>query len=86
MMNGWDGGMTAFGWVAMGLFWIVVLAVIIWALTRLFPRGGDSQSAPQPPADEPLTILDRRLARGEIDPDTYDALRDKLRHPTPVGG
>ena len=35
---GWCGGMSAIGWVAMALLWGSLLAVIAWAVARLFPR------------------------------------------------
>jgi uncharacterized membrane protein len=38
----------------------------------------DSVQQPQPEADEPLEILDRRLASGEINVENYDQLRLKL--------
>lgn len=79
MMNGWDGGMTTAGWIFMVLFWVVLILVIVWAVTQVLPArtGSDEPTAP-PEADTPEAILARRLARGEIDVQTYDALREKL--------
>jgi hypothetical protein len=48
------------GWLLMALLWGAFLAVVIWAVARLFPRnragtgGGDAASQ-----------LDRRLAAGK---------------------
>lgn len=60
MMMGWCG--TA-GWtmmVGMVLVWVLVIAVVMWAIMRLTPR--------QPRSNEDVrTVLDRRLAAGEID-------------------
>lgn len=75
MMDGWDGIGVA-GWFLMTLFWVVLIAAIIWAVANLFPARGRSDAAG---AERPEEILDRRLARGEIDPATYDELRAKLR-------
>lgn len=76
MMNGWDGGMGAGGWLFMAVLWLVLIAVVVWAVANLFPgRSGREESVPERPEE----ILDRRLARGEIDPQTYDELRAKLR-------
>ena len=73
-MMDWDGSMGVAGWLLMTLFWIGLIAVIVWAVASLFPgRWSDG------PAERPEEILDRRLARGELDPDTYEALRTKLR-------
>jgi putative membrane protein len=57
-------------WLSMAGFWLVVVLVAIWATTRLFPAG-------DPPASA-RTILDERLARGELDVDEYRLLRDEL--------
>ena len=77
MDSGW--GMSAFGWFGMVLFWVVLIVAIVWALREF--RSGESRPSTEPlepRGDDPMTILDRRLATGEIDPETYDDLRDKL--------
>ena len=76
MMN-WSGGMGATGWVLMSIFWVVLIVAIVWAMTALF--GGNERSNSAATADRPEEILDRRLARGEINHDTYDTLRAKLQ-------
>ncbi|HEY8645383.1 MAG TPA: hypothetical protein VIL77_05835 [Gaiellaceae bacterium] len=76
MMN-WSGGMGAAGWVLMSVFWVVLIVAIVWAMAALFGRNDRSNSATI--ADRPEEILDRRLASGEIDHDTYDSLRAKLQ-------
>jgi putative membrane protein len=81
-MMGWHGNGMAWGaGIFMGLFWIVLIAVIIWLVVRLFParsQGGAAAPALQPGPDSPLEILDRRLAQGEIDLETYQAHRAAL--------
>ncbi len=73
-MDGYDMGSG--GWIVVILFWAVLIGVIVWAVVRISPnRSGSSQPTP---AEQPRDILDRRLARGEIDTDTYDRLRAKL--------
>jgi putative membrane protein len=78
MMNGINDGMGAGGWVLMSVFWVVLIAAIVWAGAALSSRhrGG---TAAVGLAERPDEVLDRRLASGEIDMDTYDALRGKLR-------
>jgi putative membrane protein len=76
------------GWVLMSVFWIVVVALIVWAIVRLVPSRTDDvreppRAAAEPP-EKPREILDRRLASGEIDVETYEALRSKLSSPPPV--
>jgi putative membrane protein len=76
MMDGWYGGMGTGDWILMTLLWVVLVAAIVWAAAQLFPgRPGRAEGARDEDAEE---ILDRRLARGEIDADTYDTLREKL--------
>ena len=76
MMNGFQNGMGAGDWVVMSVLWVALLAVLVWAVASLVQRtGGRAVDL----AERPEEILDRRLASGEIDEATYDALRAKLR-------
>jgi putative membrane protein len=81
---GWCGGMGVGGWLLMGLLWGGSLAVVVWAVMRLFPRirsGPGSGERPAPGGREnPASLLDQRLAAGEIDEDTYRRLRGELTH------
>src|SRR5664280_766974 len=36
-MMRWYGGMGPFGWLAMGVFWFILLALIAWLVVRLLP-------------------------------------------------
>lgn len=72
MMGGWSG----YGWLWMILpafFWFGLLAVMVWAVVRVFPGGGRSGG---PDAEE---ILRERLARGEIDAGEYERVLGLLR-------
>jgi putative membrane protein len=80
MMNSWNT-MNAGGWVLMSLLWLAFLALIVWAAVRLFPTGDKSQRDAEAPKD----ILDRRLARGEIDVETYERLRATVDKRAPAG-
>lgn len=79
MMNGWGTGMGAGGWIFMILFWGVLVAVVGLAITRLFPsvRGG-GPADDGPAGKSPERLLDERLARGEVDVETYERLREVL--------
>jgi putative membrane protein len=77
MMNGWYHDMGAGDWILMSVFWIALLVAVVWALTSVLPGRGQ----PTEPRERPEEILDRRLATGEIDAETYDKLRAKLRGP-----
>lgn len=75
---GWYGnGMGFAGWFFMGLFWLVLLGVIIWAVVRLLPNR-QQPSGGRSIAETPEEILDRRFARGEIDLEAYQAQRAAL--------
>lgn len=73
-MMGWDGGgWWGFGMVAMGLFWVVVLGAIVWAVVRLTTRPEAPVTRPPETARQ---VLDRRFAAGELDETQYlEALR-----------
>lgn len=68
-------GFTPWGWLVMSMFWIALIAAIVWAVARLFPSGSGRPPAQQ---ETPGEVLDRRLATGEIDLETYRALRAEL--------
>lgn len=86
-MMGWYGtGMGGFGWLGMGLVWLVLIGLIVWLVARLLP--GRAPQPPTPPtgaaprsesaADPVLEILDQRLARGEVDVETYRSVKATL--------
>jgi putative membrane protein len=77
MMRWYGGGMGLLGWLAVGVFWLILLGLVVWLLVRLLPAssGGATRST----GESPLEILDRRLAGGEIDLETWQAHRAALQ-------
>ncbi len=76
MMGSYGGGMGPLGWLAMGLFWIILLGLIVWLVIRLIPGSNDR---PTCPSGEPaMEVLDRRLTGGELDVQTWQAQRSAL--------
>jgi uncharacterized membrane protein len=72
MAGNWCGQMGIGGWLVMILFWTAFLGLAVWALTQLFgPRNVRV-------SENARDVLDRRLAAGELDPETYRRLRDEL--------
>lgn len=67
---GYCGGMSVVAWALMIGFWVAVIGLVIWAVSRLFPTR-------ERPADLEKE-LDRRLASGELDVTSYRHLRDEL--------
>ena len=78
MMNGINDGMGAGGWVLMSVFWVALIAAIVWAVAAL-SSGTGRRTETGGLLERPDEVLDRRLASGEIDAETYDMLRGKLR-------
>lgn len=86
MMHSWyDNGWGTGSWIAMALTMLalggLIVAFVVYAIHNLGQRPGDHVSAPSPPADEALRILDERFARGEVDTDEYNHRREALRSP-----
>lgn len=90
MMNGFDGGMMGgwgvFGWLWMLLpllFWGGLLAVIVWAVVRVFPNrraeDGRFEARGDPAGDPAENALRERFARGEVDADEYERSLRVLR-------
>lgn len=68
----WTGAGAGFWWIFPVIWLLVASALVgfaIWAVRRL---GGRAQ-------DNPLEILKRRLASGEISQDDYDRTRKVLQ-------
>jgi len=54
-----------------GLIWLLLVGVLIWAVVaNAQPRRKDRYDA--------VGLLEERLARGEIDADTYRSIRSEL--------
>ena len=67
-----------FNGIWMIFFWIVIVAVGIWALAALFPKV--NSSPPTDRGDDALTILKERYARGEISKEEYQSIRYELEN------
>jgi putative membrane protein len=76
----WNGG---WAWMAfMPLLWIALIGLVVWAVMRLTQQHSagrhDATDSRKTPRETPEEILDRRLASGEIDVDTYTEARKRL--------
>ena len=88
MMGGFDGVMGTFGglWMLLPiLFWGGLLALIVWAVVRIFPerRGGERSEVRDRSSEE---ILTERFARGEIDAEEYERSLSVLGERDPLKG
>lgn len=68
-MAPWCTTLPGLGWVAMVAGWVLVVGLAVWAVCRLFP----GQARP-----DARTLLEQRLASGELDAEQYRELRDTL--------
>src|SRR3972149_3487740 len=57
MMDGWDGIGVA-GWFLMTVFWVALLAAVVWAIANLFPGRISGEPAPDARSERPAGILD----------------------------
>ena len=76
MMGWYGGGMGAFIWLGVGLFWLILLGLIVWLVIRLLP--GSSEPPTRTTGESAVEILDRRMANGEIDLEAWQAQRAAL--------
>ena len=76
MMGWYGGGMGGLGVIGVGLFWFILLGLIVWLVTRLLPASG--QQPPRSTDESAVEILDRRMANGEIDIEAWQAQRAAL--------
>jgi len=71
-MMGYNYGMGynfgVFGWVLMVIFWIAIIAFIVWAIQQ-FVKGKESS---------PLDILEKRYAEGKISRKQYLEMKKEL--------
>lgn len=80
MMGGMGIGMAAWGLFILALFVLAVVG-IVWLLRTM---GGARKASPQSHEESPLTELERRYARGEIDREEFLRRREDLSNATPL--
>ncbi len=72
---GWGGWLVMMGFMV--VFWVVVAVLVVWAV-RSLGGGRSPQSQPEPPRS-PLDIARERYARGEIDDEEFERIKEGLR-------
>jgi putative membrane protein len=77
MMGSYGNAMGSLGWLGMGVFWLLLLGLIVWLVMRLLP--GTTGRTSNPIGDSAAEILDRRMASGEIDVPAWQAQRAALQ-------
>lgn len=72
------GGVWGVGMVLMGVFWVALIVLAVWAVIQLSQRNDTGPADPGRFVESPRQILDRRFASGEIDAQTYAEMRRVL--------
>lgn len=75
MMGSWGMGYGILGSFMMLLFWVLIVAGIVFAI-RWISHGGSVKSSPGHEA--PIEILKKRYAKGEIDREEFVARKQEL--------
>lgn len=78
MMGWFHDGMGMGGWLVLASSVVAFWAIVVFAVVAIFRAGNVRRSGPVG-GDDPLDILDRRFARGEIDESEYNARVNLLR-------
>ena len=80
-MMGWSWGWMFFGGLAMVLFWGGIIALIVLAVRGLTGSGSAVRPTDTPgrSTQPPLEILQARYARGEINKQEYETVRQDLQ-------
>jgi putative membrane protein len=65
-------------WLLMSIGMVAFWGLVICGVVALVRGGGWGPRQQPPDTDQPLDILQRRLARGEISTEQYEELRDTL--------
>ncbi|MBF8266459.1 MAG: hypothetical protein HW384_2323 [Dehalococcoidia bacterium] len=73
--GGWSWGGMIFGGILMILFWVALIALVVWVV-RLINRHG--QPPREGPSQSPLDIAKTRYARGEITREQFEQLKRDL--------
>ena len=72
---GW--GDMWFGWI----FWMLIVAAILWAFIRITRNRQQSGSASDSSrAESPLDILKKRYARGEISKEEFEQIKKDIQN------
>jgi putative membrane protein len=75
MMGGW--GMGWFGGIFMIIFWILILAGLVFVIRWLIQATGKKENSVQS-GSRAMEILKERYARGEIDKAQFEAMKRDL--------
>ena len=83
MMHGWGHGFRGFfggGMIMMGLFWLVVIGLVIYLVKNnnnsLTEQPNQRQIKSQ---EDPIEIAEKRYAKGEISKEELQEIKEELQ-------
>ncbi len=71
----WDGGIILawiLNWVMIIIFWVGIIILIVWGVTKLIRTGKSANSS------SALDIAKERYARGEITKEEFDQIKKDI--------
>lgn len=77
----WDGFQGMGSWMGFGsiwmiLFWVAIIALVVWGIKALTTRGDSGPTAAA--RRDPLDIAKERFAKGEISKEEFEQLKKDL--------
>ncbi len=76
MMHGFGFGIG--GLFGMVLVWILLIAGSVWLIKALFSGNIKKTSENKDQEEQAIEILNKRYARGELNKDEYDVMKNDL--------
>ena len=76
--SGWAWWQVGLMWLAMIAFWVLLVWLIYALVSGAIGRGRQPERDEGRRGDDARRILDERLARGEIDIEEYERLREVI--------
>jgi len=61
--------------VGMWIFWIVIIVLVLFVIRFILATSSDGESS----AETAMDILEKRFARGEIDRQEYERIKNELK-------
>lgn len=71
-------GFGLYGLLFMLLAWGLMIALAVWLISALFPRTDEGSTSSLDESLSASEILDRRYARGEINREQYELMKQDL--------
>lgn len=77
-------GFGGLGMIFMLIFWVAIIALAVWLLSNVFPKAVNNLSSPDGTrrsdlSESPLEILKQRYARGEINREQYETMKQDIK-------